>query len=250
LLIRPGQDCRDDFARRVGAAVEDRIEIERRDFAVVADAGLDANLRGVADVGRANIVEIIAHEFDRPAGRGREKIHREFFDRETFRAEVAADVTRVHDELFFRQPGRDRELLAQAERRLVGRDDVHECGVVDPNQRGTRFDVAAVITRCGEHVLEHAIGCGKARVHVADLRHAVPLDVLVRMLRPLRKHEWVFLGMLVQDKRVRLQRFFGIEDPRQLFILDHDRGDGGFGNLRRVGRNRDDVFTDKAHAIV
>ena len=45
------------------------------------------------------------------------------------------------------------------------------------------------------------------------------------------------------------QRDFGIEDRRQLLVLDLDHACGLLGCRARIGRNRDDLLADEAHAV-
>ena len=126
---------------------------------------------------------------------------------------------------------------------------MHEARLVDPDHRRARLDVAAMIARRREGVFENAIGLREARLDVADRRVAVTLNVRVRVHRALRKHERILFGMLVQDDRIRQQRRIGIEQPRQLLVFDVDRGDRGFGDLRRFGRHGGDELADEADAV-
>jgi hypothetical protein len=126
---------------------------------------------------------------------------------------------------------------------------VHDAVGVDPHHRRARLQVAAVIARRRERVLEDARGLREAGLDVADRGVAVALNVGMRMLRPLGKHERILFGMLVQHERVRLQRFVGIEESRQFFVVDDDRGDRGLGDLRRFGSHGGHELTDEANAI-
>jgi hypothetical protein len=126
---------------------------------------------------------------------------------------------------------------------------VNDAGVVDPHHGRTRLQVAAVIARRRKRVLEDAHGLREAGFDVANRRVPVALNVGVRVLRPLREHERIFFGVLVQHERIRLQRFFGIEESRQFFVLYHDRGDRGLGDLRRFGGHGGYELTDEAYPV-
>ncbi len=104
--------------------------------------------------------------------------------------------------------------------------------------------------RRAEGVFENAIGFRESRRDVTDEELVLPLDVLVRPHRPLRKHEPVLLGVFVYDRRRIGESDFRVEQRLEFFVLNGNRGNGRFSDLRRFGRHRDDKFADEAHASI
>ena len=112
LRLRPRQDRRYHLTGGIRAAVKERVHVQGDHFALFAHAGANGDFRGMADIGRADVVDVVAHELHRTSGGGRKIIARELFDREPFRAEVAADIAWMHHELLLRQAGGHGKLFA------------------------------------------------------------------------------------------------------------------------------------------
>ena len=99
-------------------------------------------------------------------------------------------------------------------------------------------------------MLEHAIRAREHGIGIAVRFAEIALHVGMRHGRPFaRDDERIALGVRVDERRIRGDRLFGIEDRRQLVVLHVDRLRGGLRRFARFGCNRDDVLTDEAHDI-
>ena len=59
----------------------------------------------------------------------------------------------------------------------------------------------------------------------------------------------VFVAVLVQDGRVRLERFFRVENGGQLLVFDLDQLKGLAGDFQCIGGNSGDRLADIAHLV-
>jgi hypothetical protein len=251
LGIHPRDQVRDDLSGRVGAAIKDHAHVHRDDLAVLGHAGPEPVGRRVPDVRPLDVVEIRPHVLDRALRRRREEVAVKLLDREALRAELAADEARLDDDLLLGQARAERELIAQPEGRLVGRDDVDQPVVVDPHERRARFDVPWEVARRRVGLLEDPVRAGERGVDVAVHDLLVPLNVRMRDGEPLgwRPEIRIALRVLVQDERLRRHRLLGVEDRRELFVLDLDGRRRGLRDLRRLGGDDRDVVADETHAV-
>jgi hypothetical protein len=173
-----GHEERDGLSRRVCAAIEYHARLVRGDAAIAVEARPKSDARGVPRIRDLELVGVTEDRAHRPAGRAREEHERMLVERKPLSTEVAADVRRVHDDLLDRHADRERELVAQRERRLVRRDDVDHLAL-GPHQRRARLDVR-LVQRHGELVLEDARGAREAGRDVAVLVPILALHVRCR----------------------------------------------------------------------
>src|SRR5207302_4364699 len=97
--------------------------------------------------------------------------------------EVAADEHAVHHDLLFGYADCARHLRTQPERCLVRRNHPHRATWFDPHRARVRLDVALVVARRAERVLENPVSASKRCRPLAigsDLHDQVPLDVRMR----------------------------------------------------------------------
>ena len=79
------------------------------------------------------------------------------------------------------------------------------------SERRARLEIPTVIAWRGKRRFEDVVGARHARLHVPDAQDRVPLNVFVRVLGALRKHERVAVGIIVQHRRVVRERNRSIE---------------------------------------
>ncbi len=141
--------------------------------------------------------------------------------------------------------------LRRRERRLVRRHDVGDIVLVDPDDRRVRLDVAGVLARRPELVLEDAGRPGEHRLDVVGA--AAPdepaLDVRVGDGGPRPAEVGVAPGVGVEDGRRVAERGVEVEQGLELLDVDLDRGDRGLGRLGGVGGDGGEAVADEADAI-
>ena len=142
----------------------------------------------------------------------------------------------------------DAHLIAQRERGLVRRDDMHRLAI-DPDERCARLDVGLMHARHDEGVLEHAGGAREGRVDVTVLVLHLTLHVRMRDLVARTAEVHLFLRVGMHERGVAIERALGIEHGRQLFVLDRDQSRRLFGRLGRVRRDGRDAISDEARAL-
>jgi hypothetical protein len=104
--IRPGASRRaDQVARRlhrsVRAAIEEKVDMVRHDGTVFLDARFDLDDRGVARIAGSQFFSVVHHHLDCLAALLRQKVGDGHVHEPTLAAEIAADVHRMKDQLFF-----------------------------------------------------------------------------------------------------------------------------------------------------
>ncbi len=206
--------------------------------------------RGVARIGRAQLVHIAHLGFHRAAGGLGQEVARVLVERGALTAEVAADERAVDDNAVFGHADGPRHLHTQVERRLVGGDDADGPIGLDPGRARVWLDVALVLTRRAERVLEDAVRPGKGCCPfpiASDRYDDLPLNVRMRHGRAGATEIGVLLGVLVQDRRGVCQRILGAGHHGQLFVVDLDELGGGFGRLARLGGDRGNTVADEQH---
>jgi len=138
-----------------------------------------------------------------------------------------------------------RNLLGAAEGRLVGVVNLQPPLFVEPHDAGVRLEVALVLRRGVELVLDDDLGFAEASFDVAlaptGLRHGVG--------RVGKRHRQALVPSqaVVNDSGASLHGCPRVEDRRQLLVLDLD-GHGCFlGRVGIVGGDGSDGLADEAH---
>ena len=88
------------FQRRIGAAAENHLGLERAKPAVTSDAGAQGDHDKVAIQRGRQVLGIVEHQFDRLARAFRQKVADRSFDDRSLAAEVPAHRQNVHSDVF------------------------------------------------------------------------------------------------------------------------------------------------------
>src|SRR5207253_6714317 len=154
----------------------------------------------------------------------REVVEDELVGRKALGAEVAADRSVVDHDAVLREPERRGHLLAQVERRLVRRNDLHAIAF-EPHDRGTRLERRLVYARRRELVLEDPRRACEGGLYIAVRLDDVALMIRMRNGGPLAAtfEEPVGGGVGMQYRGVGAERGIHVEQRRQLVVLNRDQ---------------------------
>ena len=184
------------------------------------------------------------HELDRPLRLARERGGDRLGADEGLRAERAAHRQADDPDRFRRDPEDGREVVAHAERRLRAGPEL-EPVAVPAGHAGVRLHVRVLRACDPVHALDDRVGLGEARVDVA-VADAEPMADVRAGLRAHREIRGRATGgrRLVEQRRAGLRGLDGVEDGRQLLVVDlHER----HGLLGLLGRRRGDGGDGIAH---
>ena len=224
-LQRAGVEGAGDAVRSVGAAIEQRLQIQARDPAVVRHAGAEAHQHGMTAAMAIEHLFAIEADLHRPIEQQRRLRDDDLVVEGIALAAEAAAVGRG-DDADVRRRHRQRlgERAMQVMRRLrAGIDDELAVRVLQRHGR-VLFDRQMRIALEEEHIVEHVIGAVDRLIDIAELQRHGFVDVAV--------------VAVVVDARLGMREAVGGGRERaQRFVLDVDQVDG---EIRRGFVARDD----------
>ena len=130
------------------------------------------------------------------------------------------------------------------ERPLDARADVIAAVLAPPANRLHRLEMHVLLARRVVGVLVDRVGLAKAFLDAADLAVQLEEDVLLGMHRARE------LALIVQLRRARAHRFFGIEDGRQDLVLDFELAAAFLGRGLGIGDDGGDALPDEARDVI
>ena len=222
---------------RIGADPGQIVDLERGDRAVGLDGDLALNpvVAGVNVAGEA--FQPIGDIFHRAFEHDRQADRRNFVgERVDLDAERSADVAGDDPDAVFFQPEMGRQNVLDHVRTLVvvpHRQLVFGRFII--GDQPARFQADAGMTPEDERILYDVIGIGIGRIDIAEIGVASPGKIVAKAF--------------MDDLRIGIERFFGIDGDRQDFPVDLDQGSGILGFGTAIGDDGDDGLALPARGI-
>ena len=231
---------------RVRAAVEKRRHVPGHEPSVVRHARAQRDDGWVTRVAGHQLLGVAHDHLHRPPGHAREVIGERQIHQRALAAEIAADGSQVDANPRGRKRERVRQQLLEAERHLVRRPHLDPIVLVDRHDARVGLEIAMVRELRPEGVLEDVVGLAEPGLHVSQLEPENRLDVRVG---PLGRRAFIGPGILVHERGAGLERLDGIEDGREILVLDLDERERFFREVGVERRDHRNPLADESDAI-
>ena len=164
-----------------------------------------------------------------------------------FAAKTATDFGRCYPHIRDRDVEQFGHLIANGKSALRAGPDLHMIIFTPERSRGMGLDIPLMHHRRLELAFHNHIGRRKAlgQITAGMLEVGRYVGRFVRFFAQLIGKE-----ILMQQRRVRLHGFFGIEHDRQHLIFDFDQGGGFFGNVGADCGHRSHRMTVVKHLVM
>jgi hypothetical protein len=199
-------------------------------------------------VARHEFLDVVHDHLHRPADPLGQRIGERHVHGAGFAAKVAPNSTGVDPDAVLRQSQRTGQLPPQAKRLLVVRPYLDAARFIDVHDASVGLHVALVHPGGGEGVLKEQVRFSEPLLDIA----AGPRLMVTDIAPGLDRSGWALVdrGAVVDDRRLGLHRLHRVEDGGQLFILHLDQGEGLFGRVHIVRRNRSHFLAHKPHLLL
>ena len=230
----------------VGAGVGEHVQLQRRQPAVPAGAGLEVDGEGVPGGGGRELLRPGEFELHRPLQLQRRQGDDVLGEHFLLAAEAAAHPAGHHADLLLRQVKDPGQGAPDQERHLAGGADLEPAVVVNGGDGGVRFQRGVLHALGPVGLFVDEIGLGKPGGNTAEFRMQLRHDV------PFGPADACGGRVLfaVDRRGARPHRFLGGEDGVQHLVVDLEGAHAGFRRRHGIGDDGGNLLPDEPDHVV